>query len=123
MGFNTDHIFDGLDALRELPAHRKIFFSGWVPEGPAGYIIDGQKYIYNPSVGNVVTYHLKHDPFELTSLDVEDTQAQVVMRHILNWRKDSLIKPDQEEKGKVILFDRWICRWAGRDPVAKYQMP
>jgi phosphoglycerol transferase MdoB-like AlkP superfamily enzyme len=123
MGFATDQAFDGLDAMRALPDHRKIFFSGWAPEGPAGYILDNQKYIYNPSVDSVEAYDLRHDPLELTGLDVEDTQKQVVIHYIQKWRKDSLIKPDQEEKGKVTLFDRWICRWAGRDPVAKYHIP
>ena len=111
--------FDGADAMAPLPEDRRIFFSGWVPEGPAGYLIGDRKVIYNPAVQEVSVYDLARDPGEINGLILEADQARQIVNDIVAWRKSTLFRPLQDPRGRRIVFDRWQCRWAGRDPVTR----
>ncbi len=118
MGFDPGPIgCDGLNALDSLPQDRKVFFSGWAPEGAAGYVVQDRKVVHNPSVNELTAYNLSLDPTEINGLDVAN--AQDVMGTLINWRRASIIKPHQVERGRLLLYDRWLCRWAGRNPVTK----
>jgi arylsulfatase A-like enzyme len=110
---------DGLDVLGAVPADRKVFFSGWAPEGAAGYLVGNRKYVHNPSVNELVTYDLGLDPGERNSLEVAN--AQEVIDTLVRWRRATIIKPHQMERGRVLLYDMWLCRWTGRNPITKFQ--
>ena len=111
--------FDGLDVVNNINDQRKVFFSGWVPEGPAGYIEDNKKYVHNPSLREVMVYNLKQDPLELngTLLDMKETDR--VAHTLTQWRKKTLFRPKQEIRGSCELFNAWLCRWNDRDSIAK----
>jgi len=120
MGFEPESVgCDGLNALGSLPEDRKVFFSGWAPEGAAGYVVGNKKVIHNPSVDELITYDLTLDPGENNSLKVSDSQD--VIEALMDWRRASIIKPHQVERGRTLLFDMWLCRWNGRSPITKLQ--
>jgi glucan phosphoethanolaminetransferase (alkaline phosphatase superfamily) len=120
MGFEPGSVgCDGLDALGMLPEDRKVFFSGWAPEGAAGYVVGNKKVIHNPSVDELIAYDLIRDPGETNSLDVPD--GQDVIEAMIHWRRASIIKPHRVERGRMLLYDMWLCRWAGRSPITKLQ--
>jgi len=113
--------FAGKNALLPIEPGRKIFFSGWVPGGPAGYIVGNKKYLYTPSVDEVSAYDLTRDPQELARLFVSGNQARLIAEVLVDWRKKTVFQPQQEQRGKRLVFNTWLCSWAGRDPIAKYQ--
>jgi arylsulfatase A-like enzyme len=113
--------FAGKNALLPIAPDRRIFFSGWIPGGPAGYIVGNKKYLYTPSVDEVSAYDLTSDPQELASLFVSDNQARLIAEVLIDWRKKTVFQPQQEQRGKRLVFNTWLCSWAGRDPTAKYQ--
>jgi arylsulfatase A-like enzyme len=113
--------FDGQNGLVPISPERKVFFSGWVPAGPAGYMLGNKKYVYTPSVDEVSAYDLTSDPQELARLFVSDNQARLIAEVLLDWRKKTVFQPQQEERGKRFVFNSWLCSWTGRDPSTKYQ--
>ncbi len=122
LGFDTTTAdFDGSDALSDLPDDRKVYFSGWIQQGPTGFVKDNRKFIYNPTNKMVSIYDLSTDPLELTRTEPPDPQAQKITQDITAWRKSTVFHPDQHQSGKKTLFDSWICRWNNRICSAKYR--
>jgi lipoteichoic acid synthase len=112
--------FDGYNALKPIPEDRKVYFSGWVPEGPAGYMVGDRKFIHNPSVDEVSSYSLNADPMELNALPLPADQSQRISEDLINWRKGTLFNSkQQQQRGKRYVYDIWMCRWTGRDPVTR----
>ncbi|NIM59111.1 MAG: sulfatase-like hydrolase/transferase [Candidatus Aminicenantes bacterium] len=112
--------FDGINALGTVPNDRKVFFSGWLQESPAGFIIANRKFLYNPTDKAVSLYDLSADPNELIRIELPGPQAQRIASEIITWRKDSIFKLNQERAGRKIFFDFWQCRWINRLAWAKY---
>jgi phosphoglycerol transferase MdoB-like AlkP superfamily enzyme len=120
LGFDTDSAdFDGDNALGNIPDDRKVYFSGWLQEGPAGFVRANQKFIYNPTDKKVSLYDLNTDPYEFTRIELPEAQAQRLAYEIIAWRKNSIFKLNQERAGRKILFDSWHCRWINRLSWAK----
>jgi lipoteichoic acid synthase len=120
LGFDTDWMgFDGTDLLRTIPKQRKLFFSGWMEEGPAGYVMGDRKFIYNPANRTSCVYNLAADPKELNRIDLPQQRADEVADETLSWRKGTVFKIDQESTGKKLLYDKWMCRWTDRVSSAK----
>lgn len=119
LGFESaDAQFDGLNALAPIP-DRKVFFTGWAPEGAAGYVMGRQKYIHNPAVQELVWYNLSVDPGEVNSMEV--TNGEAVIQTLVQWRRQTIFQPKQTERGRMLLYDQWLCRWTRRTPVTKLQ--
>ena len=114
--------FDGVNALEPI-APRKVFFSGWVPEGPAGYVMDGKKYVHTPSLDEVLIYDLVNDPLEASRIQATSDQAASVQNSVIHWRKSTLTPLDPTSRGKLMVFDNWLCRWNGRDSNARNRLP
>lgn len=114
--------FDGQNALSPISPDRKVFFSGWVPGGPAGYMLGNKKYLYTPSVDEVAVYDLTNDPQEHASLFVSENQARIIAEELLDWRKKTVFLPQQVQRGRRLVFNAWLCSWAGRHASAKHQM-
>jgi lipoteichoic acid synthase len=112
--------FDGNDALSQLPADRKVYFSGWIEQSTAGFIRDTYKFIYNPSDKKVFVYDLSTDPDELLQMEPPDDDKAQIAQEIIEWRKNSLFWPPQERSGQKILFGSWLCRWNNRTGLSKY---
>lgn len=113
--------FDGINALGQVPGGRKVYFSGWMQPGPAGFVIGSRKYIYNPMNKLVSAYDLGTDPLELVSLDLPEQKAKKVAEEVVAWRQNSIFRINQQRTGKKVLFGRWLCRWTNRVSSAKYQ--
>jgi arylsulfatase A-like enzyme len=115
MGFNVSTAgFDGLNALALLPSDRKVFFSGWLSESPAGFIKGSQKYIYYPQAETVWLYDLQNDPLELAGSQLNESDAAAPAEEILAWRAKSIFSLVQQDSGEKTLFKYWLCRWEQR---------
>ena len=122
LGFETEAVgFDGVNALADIPSDRKVYFSGWMQQGPAGFVKGNRKFIYNPTNKTVNVYDLDTDPFELVRMEVSEQQAQEIADEVIAWRKNSIFRLDQQRTGEKMLFDSWLCRWNNRFCSAKYQ--
>ena len=115
LGFQfPQHTFDGLDALGPVEQNRKVYFSGWMNNGPAGYIVNNKKHIYDPINDNLLIYDLKTDPLETISLAPTDIDGEKIIDDINKWRQGTIFSIDQQQEGVKILFDRWQCIWHNR---------
>jgi phosphoglycerol transferase MdoB-like AlkP superfamily enzyme len=115
LGFDTESMgFDGLDLLQDEPKQRKLYFSGWMQEGPAGYVEGNLKFIYNPTNKTSCAYDLAVDPEERNRIELSKQDADKIAQEIINWRKNTVFKIDQQRTGRKELYDKWICRWTDR---------
>jgi len=123
LGFETESAgFDGIDVLGPVPKDRKVYFSGWMQEGPSGFIEGNRKFVYNPTNKATFFYDLSTDPLELVRMELPEEQAKKIADGIIAWRKSTVFRLDQQRTGKEILFDRWLCRWTNRVSSAKYSV-
>ncbi len=121
LGFETETVgFDGVNVLGSIPDDRRVYFSCWMQEGPAGFIRGGRKFIYNPTDKTACVYDINTDPFELVRLELPEEQAQRIADEIVAWRKSTIFQLDQQRTGKEVLFGRWLCRWTNRICSAKH---
>jgi len=122
LGFDISSAdFDGVNIIDRMSSDRKVHFSGWLWEGPAGFIKASQKFIYNPADKIVTVYDLSIDPVELVRIELQEQQAEKIADEIVAWRQNTIFRIDQQRTGKKMLFDHWLCRWTNRVCTAKYQ--
>jgi len=122
LGFDTNSVdFDGTNALGHIPDERRVFFSGWMQMSPVGYVKGDRKFIYNPRDKLIYVHGLGTDPFELVRIELAEQQAQKVADDIIEWRKNTIFRLDQQRTGRKMLFDNWFCRWTNRISSVKYQ--
>lgn len=122
LGFDTSTAdFDGLNALGRIPDDRKVYFSGWMQQSPAGFVKANRKFIYYPTTKTVSVYDLSIDPLELIRIELPEQQVCEIADGIIAWRKNSIFRLNQEQTGKKTLFGGWLCRWNNRVCSAKYQ--
>jgi arylsulfatase A-like enzyme len=115
LGFETESIcFDGVDLLKPLSENRRVYFTGWMQEGPAGFIMGNKKFIYNPANKTTCVYDLTADPKELNRIELPQQKADKMAEEIVTWRKSTVFRIDQQRTGKKELFNNWICRWTDR---------
>jgi arylsulfatase A-like enzyme len=121
LGFETGPVgFGGKDALGFVSEDRKVYFSGWMQEGPSGFVKGDRKFIYNPTDKTACVYNLSADPLELVRMELPEEQAKRIADEIVAWRKGTVFRLDQQRTGKKLLFDHWLCRWTDRVSSAKY---
>ena len=122
LGFGTEAAgFDGTNALGPIPDDRKVYFSGWLRQSPAGFVKANRKFIYYPANKMVSVYDLSADPLELSPTELPEQQQREIADDIINWRQDSIFLLDQQRLGEKTLFDTWLCRWNSRIASAKYR--
>ena len=115
LGFETAGAgFDGVDALGMIPQGRRVYFCGWVREGPSGFVMGQSKYVYDPADKSVCLYDLLADPGELARIALPAAQAQEIGDSIVSWRKSTVFRLSRREPGKETLFRRWEVRWTNR---------
>jgi lipoteichoic acid synthase len=113
--FDTQSIgFDGLDLFKKVPEDRRVYFTGWMQEGPAGFIRCNQKFIYHPSNKTACMYDLAADPKEQNRMELPQREADKISDEILIWRKNTIFRIDQQRTGEKKLYDNWLCRWTDR---------
>ncbi len=124
LGFDTQAFgFDGVNALGPIPDDRKVYFSGWLNQSPAGFVKANQKFIYYPVDKMVSTYDLSTDPLELSPAELSDQQGREIADCLIAWREGTIFLLDQQRVGKKTLFDTWLCRWNNRVASAKRRKP
>jgi arylsulfatase A-like enzyme len=126
LGFDIDAMhFDGVNALKPLPRDRRTYFSGWMQQGPAGFIQQDSKYVYDPAHGNVSLCHLSTDPLELSVADLPQEAAEQLSGEIVQWRRSTILRLDQETTGQTTLFGSWYCKWNRnrRESSVRYMEP
>jgi glucan phosphoethanolaminetransferase (alkaline phosphatase superfamily) len=115
LGFEMETIgFDGVDLLTTIREGRRVFFTGWMQEGPAGFVEGNNKFIYNPANKTTCAYDLAADPNEQNMIVLPQQQADKIANEIISWRKSTVFRIDQSRDGRKELFDNWICRWSDR---------
>jgi phosphoglycerol transferase MdoB-like AlkP superfamily enzyme len=122
LGFDAQATaFDGVNALDKIPDDRKVYFSGWLSESPAGFVKQDRKFIYYPTDKRVSVYDLRTDPAELSPIELSEQHGIGIAEDILSWREGTIFLPEQKRFGEKILFDTWLCRWHNRIASTKYQ--
>jgi phosphoglycerol transferase MdoB-like AlkP superfamily enzyme len=122
LGLDISNIdFDGINILGDVPNDRKVYFSGWMQQGPAGFIRGNQKVTYAPANKSVYIYNLASDPFESVRIEVPEQQAKKIADEIITWRKNNIFRINQQRTGKKVLYDLWLCSWTRRVCSVKYQ--
>ena len=122
LGFDTNSVgFDGINALGNIADDRKVYFSGWMQQGPVGFVRGDRKFIYKPMDKMVSVYGLRTDPFELVRIEMDRQEDQKIADDIIAWRKNSIFRLNQQRTGRKVLFDHWYCRWTNRVTSAKYR--
>jgi arylsulfatase A-like enzyme len=123
LGFETAGAgFDGIDALKPIPDDRRVYFSGWVREGPSGFVRGDKKFIYDPPEKSLSFYNLVADPCELNRIELPEEGAQAVAQSIIDWRKETVFKLGGKPRGEETVFDHWLVSWRSRLFVrAEYQ--
>lgn len=121
LGFDTESIgFDGLDLFNKtIPSDRRVYFTGWMQEGPAGFVEANHKFIYNPTNKTACLYDLTADPKEQNRIELPQQKADTIADDILKWRESTIFRINQKRTGKMELFDKWLCRWTNRVSSAK----
>lgn len=115
MGFETAAAgFDGANVLAPIPSDRKVHFSCWTREGPAGFVQGDHKFVYSPMNKALSIYDLSKDPRELVRLKLPEGRTRQITDEIIAWRKNSIFQIRQQAVGKMSIFDRWVCIWMGR---------
>ncbi|MBL7152509.1 MAG: LTA synthase family protein [Phycisphaerae bacterium] len=115
LGFETAVAgFDGVDALSAVGDRRRVYFCGWVREGPSGYLEGDRKFVYDPADQSVYFYDLAADPGELARVDLPQAEAEEIGESIVAWRKETVFQLGQNQRGRQIVFGRWLVRWRGR---------
>jgi arylsulfatase A-like enzyme len=124
LGFNTEAAgFDGVNALGPIPDDRKVYFSGWLSQSPAGFVKANRKFIYYPANKMVSVCDLSADPFELSPAELPDRQGREIADCLVAWREGTVFLLDHQRVGKKTLFDSWLCRWNNRVASAKWRKP
>ncbi|MDT8299921.1 MAG: LTA synthase family protein [Sedimentisphaerales bacterium] len=120
LGFETEKVgFDGINVLGSVPDGRKVYFSGWMQEGPSGFVQGERKFIYNPADRTSCVYNVSRDPLELTRIELPEKEAKRISDEIISWRKSTIFQIDQQRSSKKELFNRWICKWTNRVSLSK----
>jgi arylsulfatase A-like enzyme len=115
MGFDVGEMgFEGADALGPLPRDRRLYFSGWMQQGPAGFVQDDRKFIFDPDRGAVTMYGLQTDPLELAGTELPQAQAHEISSEIMAWRKATIFRPDTGQNDRIELFGSWLWKDNGR---------
>jgi len=121
LGFEvSDGDFAGCNVLSSVPAERRLYFSGWMFESPAGYIKGDKKYVYNPPSKDVLIYDLSGDAWEVNGTEPGEERAQEIAEEILSHRRRSIFRLNTQKKGQKVLYDRWYLRWRNRSCIAKF---
>jgi len=121
LGFDINGCrFDGVNALGPVADGRKVYFSGWMWQGPAGFVSDNRKFIYDTTTEMVSVYDLSKDALELVRCELEEEEAKKVADEVSQWRKNSVFRINQSRSGKETVYDLWLCRWTGRVSSATY---
>ncbi len=121
LGFETNTVgFDGIDVLGNIPDDRKVYFTGWMQEGPAGFVQGDRKIIYDPTNRTTYIYKLSSDPMEMVRTELPEQEAKEINDGITAWRSSTILKLAQTRTGKKVLYNNWLCRWTNRTSSAKY---
>jgi len=121
LGFETNTVgFDGIDVLGNIPDDRKVYFTGWMQEGPAGFVQGDRKIIYDPTNRTTYIYKLSSDPMEMVRTELPEQEAKEINDGITAWRSSTILKLAQTRTGKKVLYENWLCRWTNRTSSAKY---
>ena len=123
LGFETVGAgFDGLDALKPIPQDRRVHFSGWVREGPSGFVQGDKKFVYDPPDKSLFFYDLVADPGELNRIELPEEGAEAIAQSIIDWRKETIFRLGRKPRGEQMVFEKWLVTWRSRVFVsAEYQ--
>jgi arylsulfatase A-like enzyme len=122
LGFRVEQMsFDGVNVFEPIPKDRRVYFSGWMQQGPSGFVQENKKFVYNPERGTVTLYQIDSDPLELSGLELPPGQTERLSGEIVQWRKSTIFRLGPPDNGQKRLFGSWLCRWNGRVSTVKHE--
>lgn len=124
LGFDiAEANFDGINALAQDMPVRELFFSTWMKNGPAGFMLSRKKFIYDTTNEMMTVFNLARDPAEISGQFFMMNSAEMMKTadKVINWQRLMLITPpvNGQEKYQRI-FDNWLCQTNSREPRVVY---
>ncbi|OHB55324.1 MAG: hypothetical protein A2Y07_07425 [Planctomycetes bacterium GWF2_50_10] len=110
--------FDGQNILSLLKTDRKCFFSGWILNGPAGYVTAERKKVIDPITKIAVEFDLASDPGEIAPILLDKNESQKIFDEVNAWQRSTWLTSPRNKTGQVTLYDDWIVRYAPRNAAA-----
>lgn len=124
LGFDiAETDFDGINALAQDMPVREIFFSTWMKNGSAGFMLGRKKFIYDTTNEMMTVFELSKDPAEINGQFFMKNTADLTKTadKVLTWQRQMLITPpvnSHEEYQRI--FDNWLCQTNSKEPRAVY---
>ncbi|NQU65470.1 MAG: sulfatase-like hydrolase/transferase, partial [SAR324 cluster bacterium] len=108
--------FDGANVLNPQNLDRKVFYSGWMQDGPAGYLQKNMKYLYDPESQALSIFNIDSDPFEKYPVvfSVDDDKQREISQEIIEWKQSTIFDIQQDRSGEILLYEKWRCKWNNR---------
>jgi phosphoglycerol transferase MdoB-like AlkP superfamily enzyme len=112
--------FEGKDAFIPSNPDRRLYFSSWYSNSPAGFVEGKRKIVYWPNLDKVFEYDLVTDPNEENPEVVSVPEKAELIYDILRWLGQTQINIDPRRYTKHFLYSHWQIFTAGRTGWAYY---
>jgi phosphoglycerol transferase MdoB-like AlkP superfamily enzyme len=112
--------FEGKDAFAPSNPNRRLYFSSWYSNSPAGFIEGKKKIVYWPSLDKVFEYDLSADPNEENPKTVAAQEKAEFKDDILKWLGETQISIDPKRHTEHFIYSHWQIFTAGRTGWAYY---
>lgn len=112
--------FEGKDAFVPSNPNRRLYFSSWYSNSPAGFIEGKRKIVYWPDLDRVFEYDLSADPNEESPKTVAAQEKVEFKDDILKWLGETQISIDPKRHTEHFLYSHWQIFTAGRTAWAYY---
>jgi phosphoglycerol transferase MdoB-like AlkP superfamily enzyme len=124
LGFDiAEADFNGINALAQDMPVRELFFSTWMKNGPAGFVIGRKKFIYDTTNEMMTVFELSKDPAEINGQFFMNNTTDLTQTadKVMTWQRQMLITPPVKSKEEYQrIFDNWLCQTNSREPRAVY---
>lgn len=115
MGFDISRAgFEGKNAFTLYNPDRRLYFSSWYLNSPAGFVQGKRKIVYWPDIDKVFEYDLESDPNEERPKTIADNEKTELKNDIIKWLKENQINIDPRRHTVHFLYSHWQIFTAGR---------
>ena len=115
--------FEGIDVSSEIPPNRQLFFAGWGPDGPVGFVRDRKKMVYWPGTDQCYQFDLSADPDEQQPRLVGRQSGSQLRADLAAWRHRNRISFDAKRYRGKLVYSKWQTSCLGNAPWCYYLPP
>ena len=112
--------FEGKNAFVFSNPDRRLYFSSWYSNSPAGFVQGKRKIVYWPDLDRVFEYDLVADPNEERPKTVAAQEKVEFKNDILKWLGETQISIDPKRHTEHFLYSHWQIFTAGRTAWSYY---